>query len=165
MVASRFVLCVLSFAAVSCAADATSEPATLLLGIGDRRFEPLERGQHAQLYAGNQGGYHVWLCFRARGLEEDVRMQLDLTPAAPSEPSHWNLPISLEPAASEEADREPMLEFIGWRAQILQPECAVGSEVAISLQLTDARGVSAKATGSVIPDAPEEGFRKPCPSS
>jgi hypothetical protein len=149
----------------ACSADvAPGQPAELVLGIGDQRFEPLVRGQHARLYAGTQGGYHVWLCFRARGFEtDDVRMRLDLTPEPPSMPSHWNLPISMSPVLDAD-DQRPMLEFIGWRAQILQPECAVGSPVAIKLTLEDEHGLRASVESEVVPDPPEQGFRKACPT-
>ncbi|HKP63555.1 MAG TPA: hypothetical protein VJV78_42765 [Polyangiales bacterium] len=163
---SRCLLGWLALASLAgCSADvAPGEPVELELGIGDQNFEPLVRGQHAPLYAGNQGGYHVWLCFRARGLStNDVRMRLDLTPELPSMPSHWNLPISMSPVPDRDSEGS-MLEFIGWRAQVLQPECAVGSPVKIELTIEDEHGLRASVESEVVPDPPEQGFRRACPT-
>lgn len=76
-------------------------------------------------------------------------------------PSHWNLPISMSPVLDSDAHGS-MLEFIGWRAQILQPECAVGSPVQIKLTVEDEHGSSASVESEVVPDPPEQGFRRAC---
>jgi hypothetical protein len=154
----------LSLAAVSCASaerETNDRRASLELGTGVRSFEPLERGQHAKLYPGNQGGHHVWLSFRARGLGSDeVRMVLDVTPVPPSMPSHWDLPISMEQIADD--SDEDVFEFVGWPAQVLSPECAVGTRVDLELMLEDADGLRVRATSDVIADAPDEGFKRTC---
>jgi len=163
--ARRWISGVLLLAALSCGeaeGDANAESATLELGTGVTAFEPLERGQHAKLYAGNQGGHHVWLSFRARGLStQEVRMVLDVTPPPPSMPSHWDLPISMEPV-EEAADSDALFELLGWPAQVLQPECAVGTRVELALSLEDKAGTRVHATTDVIADAPDEGFRRAC---
>jgi hypothetical protein len=142
----------------STAHDAGDEqPGTVALGSGESAFEPTTEAQHLKLYAGTQGGHHVWLSYRVFGLMlDDVRMELDVVPAPPARPAHSDVMLDLDPVADGGG------EFIGWPAQILDPECAVGSVVSISLRLTDARGRQASGSMTVIPDPPVLGFTRSC---
>lgn len=140
--------------------DAGDEAHTSVeLGSGETAFEPTVDAQHLKLYAGTQGGHHVWLSFRAHGLEpRGVRMTLDVVPAPPAQPAHSDVVINLDPAP----DGSDAYEFIGWPARILDPECAVGELVELSLTLTDQSGKQASGALGVIPDPPELGFTRSC---
>jgi hypothetical protein len=142
------------------AGDAGDEPlASVELGSGEAEFEATQEGQHLKLYAGTQGGHHVWLSFRVHGLApRGVRMTLDVVPAAPAQSAHSDVMINLDPAS----DGSDAYEFIGWPARILDPECAVGRSVDLSLTLTDMHGVQASGSLSVIPEPPELGFTRSC---
>lgn len=138
---------------------ADGAPATLEMGSGESAFEPTVEAQHLKLYAGTQGGHHVWLSYRSQGLSpNDIRMTLDVVPAPPARPAHSDVTIDLDPVL----DGEGRYEFVGWPAQILDPECAVGNVVTISLTLTDTRGKQASGSMTVIPDPPEFGFTRSC---
>lgn len=136
-----------------------SQPGTVELGSGETAFEPTDQEQHLKLYAGTQGGHHVWLSYRVEGLlPQDVRMVLDVVPTPPARPAHSDVVIDLDPLA----DGASGYEFIGWPARVLDPECAVGSVVSISLRLTDKNGKQASGSMTVIPDPPELGFTRSC---
>ena len=149
-----------SDAARDAGADAADSALTSVeLGSGESAFEPVVDGQHLTLYAGTQGGHHVWLSYRVQGLmPDDVRMQLDVVPMPPARPAHSDVRLDLDPTADGTAG----YEFIGWPAQILDPECAVGRVVSISLTLTDSRGKQASGAMNVIPDPPRLGFTRSC---
>jgi hypothetical protein len=135
------------------------------LGSGEAQFEPVTPDEHRMLYAGSQGGHHVWLSFRTRGLvPEDVRMELDVVPERPARPAHSEVVISLEPVAGDSVDAPEgqRHEFEGWPAQVLDPECAAGGSVSISLTLTDSCGRSATGSMTVIADPPTLGFTTTC---
>jgi hypothetical protein len=142
------------------APDAGSgEPGTVELGSGESAFELTTAEEHLKLYAGTQGGHHVWLSYRVAGLmPEDVRMVLDVVPMPPARPAHSDVVLDLDPSAYGASS----YEFIGWPAQILDPECAVGSVVSIALTLTDKSGKQASGSMTVIPDPPELGFTRSC---
>lgn len=136
-----------------------SGPGLVVLGSGETSFEPTDEQQHLKLYAGTQGGHHVWLSYRVEGLMPvDVRMVLDVVPAPPARPAHTDVVLDLDPVAVG-ADGS---EFIGWPARVLDPECAVGGVVSISLTLTDKNGKQASGSMTVIPDPPELGFPRTC---
>lgn len=136
-----------------------SEPGTVELGSGESAYEPTTEGQHLMLYAGTQGGHHVWLSYRVEGLiPEDVRMILDVVPMPPARPAHSDVVLDLDPIEEGASGHE----FIGWPAQILDPECAVGSVVSIALTLTDKSGKQASGAMTVIPDPPTLGFTRSC---
>jgi hypothetical protein len=135
------------------------ELGTVELGSGETAFEPTTDEQHLTLYAGTQGGHHVWLSYHAEGLMPDnVRMTLDVVPMPPARPAHSDVVLDLAPAEGGASG----YEFIGWPAQVLDPECAVGSVVSISLTLTDQSGKQASGSMKVIPDPPVLGFTRSC---
>jgi hypothetical protein len=141
-------------------ADALVLPASALqIGSGEVSFEPIEEGQALPLYAGTQGGYHVWLSFRAPLAPGLVTMELDLVPVPASRESHSELTIPFEEVAGEPA----LAEFIGWPAQILDPECAVQQPVQVHARFVDSRGVSVEADIALVPTPPASGFSIACP--
>lgn len=141
--------------------DATGVPAELVLGGGESRFLPLMDGDGEPLVAGSQGGHHLWLSLRASGLEpDDVRMELDVTPPAPAPPAHSDVQISLTPSD----DPALPLEFVGWPARVLMPECAVGEAVGFAVTLRDRRGRTASAAITLRAEPPQLPFARACGS-
>lgn len=124
-------------------------------------FEPLAADQEVPLVAGAQGGYHVWLSMRASGLcagRNDVR--LEVIPSGSARESQSNVRM-----AFTQVEGEPgVVEQIGWPARVLEPWCAVGDPVRLSVTVTDADGQSAKAAIDVMPVAPAGGFGRTCES-
>jgi hypothetical protein len=133
------------------------------LGTGEQAFEPVANGQHLRLYAGTQGGHHVWLSFRVRGLAQRVRMLLEIEPPDPAPPSRSNLNVLLYPVMDADAGAlDDTLEYVGFPARILSPECAVGKATHLSLSLRDAEGHEVESEIDIIPDPPEGGFATQC---
>jgi hypothetical protein len=143
-------------------ADAGSAEASVELGTGETEFEPVTPNEHLTLHAGTQGGHHVWLSYRTDGLLPDnIQMELDVVPEAPARPAHSHVTIDLDPVSGDDTT-SASYEFIGWPAQVLDPECAAGGSVSIMLKLTDTLGHTASGSMMVIADPPEAGFTRSC---
>jgi len=132
---------------------------SLELGTGTERFEPIVPGEMLRLYAGTQGGHHVWLSYRVTGFDPiEVHMELDVTPAPPARPAHTDVMLDLTAVA----DKEDTFEYLGWTAQVLDPECAAPGPVDLDLTITDSQGRMEQSSIQVEALPPEEGFRRPC---
>jgi hypothetical protein len=130
----------------------------LELGSGEATFEPASNGSELALYAGTQGGHHVWLSMRVRGLSgPDLQFSLDVVPSPPAPPAHTEVTLHFA-----DAPAGGPYEYVGWPARVLMPECAVGHPVQISVQLSDAQGKSVEAELEVIPGPPTHGFAVEC---
>jgi hypothetical protein len=157
---ARGALALLCLAGCGDAAGGAEASAELELGSGEASFEPASDGSELALYAGTQGGHHVWLSMRVRGLAgPDLQFSLDVVPAPPAPPAHTD--VSLHFAAAP-AHGSYEYEFVGWPARVLMPECAVGHPVQLSVRLSDAQGNSAEAELEVIPGPPTHGFSVAC---
>jgi hypothetical protein len=147
-----------------------SEPELeLALGSGEASFEPAQDGDRLPLYAGTQGGHHIWLSMRVRGFQsDDLRLILDVVPAEPAPPAHTDVQVHFSPVLtavagdSAIAAGELTREFVGWPARVLAPECAVGKPVQLSVQLEDDQGHMIKGALEVIADPPALGFASAC---
>lgn len=62
----RFLL--LAWGVLGLAGCGAEEPSFFEVGTGESTFEPLDEGATVPLIHGPQGGYHVWLGVRHRGL-------------------------------------------------------------------------------------------------
>jgi hypothetical protein len=143
-----------------CGDDGATPQAELELGSGEASFEPASNGSEQRLYAGTQGGHHVWLSMRVRGLDgENLQFTLDVVPSAPAPPAHTEASIRFTRATSL---GEGWYEFTGWPARVLMPECAVGQPVQLSVTLRDAAGRTVQGDLEVIAGAPLHDFAVPC---
>jgi hypothetical protein len=158
---SAAALRLLALAAVlSCGGD--SQPTELVLGTGEAGFEPAADGDTLTLYAGTQGGHHVWLSMRMRGFEpESVRMILDVIPELPAPPARTEIPLHFTARSGEIDDGLPF-EFTGWPARVLAPECAVDAPVLLRVQLLDARGHDLTRELRVVAGPPRLPFSSEC---
>lgn len=160
------VLALLGALLGSCGEDeeAPSAPRELVIGTGEWQFEPLVEGQRAQLVAGTQGGYHVWISLRARGFEgERLRMVLELQSSGPAPLARSDLDVRFDPAPTADAGSAgEWVQHLGWPAQLLEPWCAIEQPLSVRATVTDARGRSASAAIGIVPTAPVRGFTQTC---
>ncbi len=157
---ARLLLC----ASLACCGGGSDTPAVsveLVLGTGEANFEPFMPGDPLELYAGTQGGHHVWLSVRVEGLEpEGILFQLDVDPTPPAPPALTEVQLDFVPVAGQ----ANTYELVGWPARVLAPECVVGHPVTLTVRLEDTQGRVAMAETQVTPTAPQNGFSKPCES-
>jgi hypothetical protein len=145
---------------LSCGDD--SHPAELVLGTGEAGFEPAADGDTLTLYAGTQGGHHVWLSMRMRGFDpESVRMILDVIPEPPAPSARTEIPLQFTARSGELDDGLPF-EFVGWPARVLAPECAVDAPVLLRVQLLDEREHDLTRELRVVAGAPRLPFSSEC---
>jgi len=131
----RRLLLVLALAQQACgeAAPQQEGPATLELGTGSWRFEPLEDGQEVELVHGAQGGWHLWISLRVRHADVDHPLvQLSIEPADQSLPAQEES-IALPFDAKDEHDAR---KLIGYTGVISAPSCWVGALVRVAATLT-----------------------------
>lgn len=154
----------LALSLACCGDDAQPRPPAveLLLGSGEASFEPASSGDTLTLYAGTQGGHHVWLSMRMRGFDtESVRMILDVIPEPPAPPAHTEVALRFTQRADSADDGLPY-EFAGWPARVLAPECAVGKKVLLRVQLLDDAGHALSQELDVVAGEPRLPFSNDC---
>ena len=163
--ACGYLLALLCAVLVSCGEaeeGPSAAPPELVIGSGEWQFEPLVEAQRAQLVAGTQGGYHVWISLRARGFEgERLRMVLELQSEGPAPLARSDLDVRFEPAPGADADDE-WVQHLGWPAQLLEPWCAIERPLRVRATVTDRNGRSASAAIGIVPTAPVRGFTQTC---
>jgi hypothetical protein len=146
---------------LACGSDAEEAP-VLVLGSGEASFEPAESGETLTLYAGTQGGHHLWLSMRMRGFDpESLRMILDVLPEPPAPSAHTEVQLHFTRRSEPESDELPY-EYAGWPARVLAPECAVGKPVLLRVQLVDDKGHDVTQELSVVAGAPRFPFSSEC---
>lgn len=120
-----------------CASEVVPEEASLELGTGTWRFEPVADGDAVPLIRGAQGGWHVWVAVRTNGMERDRgSLSIALSPADESRPPReTTLGVTLDPP-----DAEGRRVYLGWPAILDDPSCAVGELLRIEATFTDATG-------------------------
>jgi len=134
-------LLVLALAQHACGETAPSdqdEPATLELGTGSWRFEPLEDGQEVELVHGAQGGWHMWISLRVTNIDvEHPNVQLAMEPADQSRPAQ-EVSIALPFDAKDEKGESELIGYIG---VVNDPSCWVGALVSVTATLTTDDGI------------------------
>jgi hypothetical protein len=128
--------------------DDTDHEATLELGTGTWRFEPIEDGQEVPLIRGAQGGWHVWLSVRASGLESSTgRLVVELQPGDDSTPPEASsVGVQLDPP-----DAEGRRSYLGWAAILSNPSCAMGRPLRVHVSLTTGSGEQISAERYLVP--------------
>ncbi len=142
----------LSLAAVTLAgcAGASPEPTTasLELGTGTARFEPLADGAEVPMVKGAQGGWHVWVSVRAEGLDSGLgSIEIEHQPADESEPAQ----VSRVGVTFDPPDAEGRRVSLGWPAIFADPACSVGRLHRIRVTITTASGQRVSAERDVMP--------------
>lgn|GEM_PF-1640584 len=130
---------------VSCCLDAMppeddvtpDEVATLEVGTGTFRFEPIETGEALPLIRGAQGGWHIWVAVRVHGVEDDsgsfevIHYPVD----APDDPVRISHGIRLDPP-----NIEGFRSYVGWPAIPRDAACAVGGLYRVQVTFRPASG-------------------------
>jgi hypothetical protein len=147
-------------------AAGASEPAfAVVLGTGQRAFEPLLDEEHATLIAGPQGAFHVWVSFLSYGFDSDVLvMQIsagwDDTPA-----ERFDMRGEVVARRTEDAAGLPARMTYGWPAVLRDPLCEDGRALRVDLTVSDDAGNAASDTRRWILDVAEEYRPSDCPAT
>jgi hypothetical protein len=124
----------LSIALLACASggdDSGSIEAEL--GSGEVEFAPLAKDEALPYSAGSQGGHHVYVSFRARGLDpERVLVSVETRVE-----DHPELTLRREGRVNFEPDDDGSYVYAGWPAQILLAPCHAGERAHIDVTLSD----------------------------
>lgn len=129
------VLCLLGL--LGCAEPTPAPGVEVELGTGSFRFEPLEDGQQVALVRGAQGGFHLWLSLRVRGLE-DSRPAITWTMQPADEtraPHEVQVALPFDPP-----DAAGFRKLIGYTGIVKDPACLVGKLLRIEASLPMAGG-------------------------
>jgi hypothetical protein len=102
------------------------------VGTGSWRFEALEDGAPVSLVRGAQGGWHVWVSVRAKGVQDGDVLVLETQPADESRPPQI---VELTPNFDPE-NSSGYRNYVGWPAILDNPECLVGELLRIRATLT-----------------------------
>ena len=142
---AALLTCLLGLVACGEAGDPTSAT-SLELGTGSWRFEALDDGQEVELIRGAQGGWHVWVSLRVRGVPEDRSLvSLSIQPADQSRPADTaDLQLRFD-----RADREGFRHYIGWTGIVPEPACLVGELVRLEATLSRPDGTELHAERDV----------------
>ncbi|MBX7191964.1 MAG: hypothetical protein K1X94_07900 [Sandaracinaceae bacterium] len=135
----------------ACAA-AAPEPteASLELGTGTARFEPLSDGDEVPMTHGAQGGWHLWISARATGLREDFgSLEIAHGPAdGSSEMQITRVGFTFDPP-----DAQGRRSTLGWQAILADPSCSVGRLERVVVTVTTASGQRVSAERDLLPTA------------
>jgi hypothetical protein len=143
--------------------SAGQPPYRVVLGSGQREFEPLEEGAHATLIHGPQGAYHVWTSFLSYGFDSDV-LRMDISTGWDDTPDE-RFPMGGDVVARATLDAEGADARLtrGWPAQVREPLCQDGRALRVELTMTDPAGNAASDARRWILDVPVELRPDDCP--
>jgi hypothetical protein len=133
--------------ACDAAPDAPDDAPALEIGTGTWRFEAVEDGGAVPLVYGAQGGWHLWIALRVRGVEADsASVEFVHGPAdAADGGSRTAHGIYLDPP-----DAEGRRVYLGWPAILRDPACAVGRRYRVEATLRPASGGRISASREVL---------------
>ena len=125
------------FAAAALAGCATVEPvepgeASLELGTGSWRFEPLEDGETLELVRGAQGGWHVWLSVRVEGMAgEPPPLRFTMQPSDESRGADsFEVALRFDPPREDGAR-----QLVGYTGIVSDPACLVGELLRVEVEM------------------------------
>ena len=120
-------------ALASCAAGVEEAALEAELGAGETEFAELAKDDTLPYVAGAQGGHHVYVSFRASGLDpERVLVSVET-----SVEDHDELKLRRQGRVDFAADGGEHYVYAGWPAQILRAPCHRGERALIRVELTD----------------------------
>lgn len=123
---------------LGCSDPGAEGPPSFEIGTGEDSFEALEDGDELAITAGAQGGYHLWLGGRFRGLEGEIVAEFGLRDAGTGESlSYFGQKQHVHPD-----DEDGWGEFAGLtdRFRLDDPGPYVGHEVVVWARLVDETG-------------------------
>ncbi|MEM9191658.1 MAG: hypothetical protein AAGF12_20970 [Myxococcota bacterium] len=119
-------------ALIGCATDpepASTTEASLELGTGSWRFEPLDDGDTVELVRGAQGGWHVYVSVRMSVPEASPTFDLDdaMLVIESQRADDTEAPRELRTRAIfDPQDPEGRRSLVGWAYILAEPGCLVG---------------------------------------
>ncbi len=144
----------LGLAVAGCGGDA-GPVHPLVIGTGASAFEAVEPGEKIPLQMGPQGGYHVWLSFRAEGLRAERTL---VTLAIRTDDPGLGADIEVTVPLEDDPDADPPgAMFIGFPAQLPDAACFVGKAIDVDLTLENASGPTAHGTQQLVVGPLESG--------
>jgi hypothetical protein len=145
------------------AAASQDGPYRVVLGTGQRGFEPLEDGAHATLIHGPQGAYHVWTSFLSYGFDSDV-LRMDISTGWEDTPEErFEMGGDVVARATVDAQGADARLTRGWPAQLRDALCQDGRALRLNLTISDGAGNAASDTRRWILDVPLELCPDDCP--
>lgn len=111
----------------------------LVVGTGDFEFVPVAGGAPVEIVLGAQGGYHIFISVRARGIDpSSVRFEVGLLDAVSRRAISGDLTVrgSMAPSGDGWFERPAMLGILS-----VPPEQVHGTEVILWARIRDAVGV------------------------
>ncbi|HEU4578993.1 MAG TPA: hypothetical protein VFS67_12100 [Polyangiaceae bacterium] len=135
----------------------------VVLGAGQREFEPLENDAHATLIHGPQGAYHVWTSFLSYGFDSDV-LRMDISTGWEDTPDE-RFEMGGDVVARDTLDAQGAEARLtrGWPAQVREGLCQDGRALRVDLTISDRAGNAASDTRRWILDVPLELRPADCP--
>jgi hypothetical protein len=131
------------------------------LGQGELEFAPLAQGEALPYEHGPQGGQHVWVAFRAYGLDP-LRVLVTVTTAVEGRDDlvlerrgRVNFEIDESGAAHDAGAGRTLHVYEGWPAQILKAVEHPGERAHIDVTLEDRAGRTAHAEATIVIAEPE----------
>jgi hypothetical protein len=135
----------------------------VVLGTGQRDFEPLDNDAHALLIHGPQGAYHVWTSFLSYGFDSDV-LRMDISTGWEDTPDQrFEMSGDVAARATVDADGVDARLTHGWPAQLRDPLCQDGRALRVDLTISDTAGNAASDTRRWTLDVPLELRPDDCP--
>jgi hypothetical protein len=145
-------------------ASAMSPDIELELGQGELAFAPLADGETLPTVAGGQGGHHVFVSFRMRGLDP-ARVLIEVTTHVDGHPEleltrrgrQSFAPAEDADERDDDAGAVPATIFVytGWPAQILDAPMHRGERARIDVELTDGNALTASASKTIAIGEPD----------
>jgi hypothetical protein len=149
--------------AVPPAPSGEQAPYRVVLGTGQRDFEPLDDDEHATLIHGPQGAYHVWASFLSYGFDSDV-LRMDISTGWDDAPDErFDMGGDVVARATVDAEGVDARLTHGWPAQVRDPLCQDGRALRVDLTASDGAGNAASDTRRWILDVPPELRPDDCP--
>ena len=133
MSAARSCAALLLAGLLACSSEADSGSIEAELGQGEIEFAPLAEDDTLPYAAGSQGGHHVFISFRARGIDPE-RVLVSVETTIEDRPK---LTLRREGRVNFEPSGKDTHDYAGWPAQILLAPCHKGERAHIAATLTD----------------------------
>jgi hypothetical protein len=121
----------------------------VILGTGDQDFTPLDDGAVADLWAGNQGGHHVYVALRMRNLRQQAIMRLDgyVEELGITIPPVLQVVVFRDDAAAGYCERVGIIFQLDQEVEIQQ---VFGRTLQMTVRVTDADGTTAEDKKTVV---------------
>jgi hypothetical protein len=144
-------------------APPSSGTTSVVLGIGEAQYAPLEGEPTLPLIAGYQGGFHVFAAFLAYGFDAE-RLEMHIATTWGQDDA-WRFPsdawIKVHPVL-DDGGANALMAY-GWPAQLTNAPCAQGQRIRMDIVVNDDVGHSASDACYFVADVPAQQRPSDCP--